>query len=330
VVSKACAEHFVCEWLWKSIEDKIDPLQYGGKRGSSTVYALIQLLHEWYTATDKLKTVVDVVLIDFAKAFDHLNHTTIINKLTAMDVPPIITRWISAFLHDRQQRVKIGPILSAWLSINGGVPQGTKLGVPLFVSMINDLRTRNPTPKFMDDTTIHETKPVIGPGQLQKSINVVTEWSKDNDMSVNPTKTKHLPLNFTNKKEGTHDLFIDGEYIEKQDILKLLGLFIQSDLKWDTHVNSIVTKGSQRLRIISILKRSGYTETELVKVYFGHIRCILEYACQVWHPGLTLSHVHDIERIQIRALFIIRPKLSYWQALETFNLTTLDDRRIKL
>ncbi len=81
--------------------NQIDPLQYGGKKGSSTVYALIQLLHEWYTATDNLQTVVDIVLIDFAKAFDHLNHHIIINKFINMDVPPILTNWISAFLHNR-------------------------------------------------------------------------------------------------------------------------------------------------------------------------------------------------------------------------------------
>jgi hypothetical protein len=122
------------------MEDHIDPQQYGGKKGSSTVYALIQLLHEWYTATDTLKTIVDVVLIDFAKVFDHINQNIIVNKLTSMNVPPIITNWIAAFLHNRKQRVKIGPITSSWLQMNGGVPQGLKLGVALFICMINDLK----------------------------------------------------------------------------------------------------------------------------------------------------------------------------------------------
>ena len=91
-------------------------------------------------------------------------------------------------------------------------------------------------------------------------------------MSVNPSKAKHLSLNFTKEKQGTKNLqlnsYFDGAYIEKQDMVKLLGMYIQSDLKWDTHVNSIVSKASQRLRIISILKQSGYTESDLLKVYF--------------------------------------------------------------
>ena len=326
-VSKACMEHFVYQWIWECIEDKIDPLQFGGKKGSSTVYALIQLLHEWFTATDAQKTVVDIVLIDFAKAFDHLNHNIIIKKLVDMDVPPILTQWVATFLHNRQQRVKFGSTTSSWIHMKGGVPQGTKLGCPLFLVMINDLKTKNPTTKFVDDTTLHETKPVVGPGLLQKSLNMVTDWASDNNMSLNATKTKHLPVNFTKDVEASQDLYIEGVYIEKQKVVKLLGVYIQSDLKWNTHVDSIVTKASQRLRIISILKRSGFAEADLLVTFHSRIRSILEYACQVWHPGLTSNLVHDIERVQIRAMFIIRPHLTYCEALDTFGLTTLDERR---
>ncbi len=147
----------------------------------------------------------------------------------------------------------------------------------------------------MDDTTFHETKPLIGPGLFQKSINMVIDWSSNNDMQVNPKKAKHLPVNFSKQKEGSQYLYIDGKYIEKQNVVKLLGVHIQKDLKWESHVNAIITKASQKLRIISVLKRSGYTEPELVQVYISHILAILEYACEVWHPGLTLSQVHVIE-----------------------------------
>ncbi len=212
-----------------------------------------------------------------------------------MDVPPIHTIWISAFLHNRQRRVQIGPVTSSWLQMNGGVLQGTKLGVPLFVIMINELKTRNATPTFMDDTTRHETKPLIGPCLLQKSINMDIDWSGNNDMQVNPTKTKYLHVNFSKQKEGSQDLYIDGKYLEKQNVVKSLGVHIQKDLKWDSHVNAIVKKARQKLRIISVLKWSGHTEPELLQVYISLIRAILEYACEVWHPGLTLSQVHGIE-----------------------------------
>ncbi len=65
------------------------------------------------------------------------------------------------------------------------VSQGTKLGAPLFLVMINDLKTRTPTPKYTDDTTLHGTRPAVGPGLLQTSLNMVAEWANDNDMSLN-------------------------------------------------------------------------------------------------------------------------------------------------
>ncbi len=119
-----------------------------------------------------------------------------------MDVPPILTQWVSAFLHNRQEHVKMLSTTSPWIHVNDSVPQITKLGVPIFQVMINELKTRNPTPKFMDGTTPYKTKPVVGPGLLQMSLNTVTNWASDNDMSLNATKTKHLQLNFT--KIGTH------------------------------------------------------------------------------------------------------------------------------
>ncbi len=89
---------------------------------------------------------------------------------------------------------------------------------------------------------------------------MVIDWSGKNDMRFNPTETKHLPINFAKQKEGSQDLYIDGKYIEKQNVVKLLGVHIQKDLKWESHVNAIVTKASQKLRITSVLKKSGYTE----------------------------------------------------------------------
>ncbi len=167
------------------------------KKGSSTIYsyALIHLLHQWFTDTDALKPVVDIVLIDFAQAYKQPCQPQYNCKEIYMDVPPILTQWESAFLHNRQQCGKIGSTISPWIHMNGGVLQGAKLGVPLFWVMINNLKTRNPT--SMDDTTLHKRKPVVGPGLLQMSLNMVIEWANDNDVSLNANKTKHLLLNST-------------------------------------------------------------------------------------------------------------------------------------
>ena len=146
-------------------------------------------------------------------------------------------------------------------------------------------------------------------------------------MKLNPTKTKQLSINFSFDKYASQDLYISDQLIEKCDVVKLLGVKIQNDLKWDSHINSIVSKASQRLRIITVLKHSGYNTEKLVTVYIAHIRSLTEYACQVWHPALTITLTQDLERLQIRALRIIRPDLDYDSALETLDLLSLADRR---
>ena len=68
-----------------------------------------------------------MLLLDFKKAFDHVDHSIVVTKLLDLGVHGCLVRWVSSFLTNRKQRVKIGDILSSWVTINAGVPQGTKL-----------------------------------------------------------------------------------------------------------------------------------------------------------------------------------------------------------
>lgn len=220
--------------------------------------------------------------------------------------------------------------MSEWCYLNGGVPQGTKLAILLFLVMINDLKPICPTIKFVDDVTSSESKPLIGPSQMGGALVNVSDFSLDNDMNANPTKTKRMLINFSEDKNAYHDLYFNEALVQICTKAKLLGVIIQDDLKWDSHVSMIVSKASQRLHYLRILRRSGYSDKDLIQIYISRIRSILDYACQVWHPGLTQYLAHDLERVQIRAMGIIRPDLTYWQALETYNLQDLDERRTKL
>ena len=294
------------------------------------MYALVQLLHEAYTATDDLKTTFEIVMIDFAKAFDHVNHYIVLRKLENRGVPPLLLRWVHAFLYQRQQRIKIGSTLSEWCYINGGVPQGTKIAILLFLVMIDDLKLICPTIKFVDDVTASESKPLVGPSVMGGALGEVKVWSGDNDMNANPTKTKRLLVNFSKDKGAHHDVEFDSVTIKLNSEAKLLGVIIQDDLKWDNHISFIVSRASQRLHCLRILKRSGFSQSQLVTIYCSRIRSILDYACQVWHPGITQSQSHDIERVQIRAMGIIAPYMPYWEAINNFKLEYLEKRRMTL
>ena len=91
--------------------------------------ALVEMLHEWYMATDSKSTFVRIFLLEYL-----LNHENLLNKLERIGVPKHIVTLISALLTDRSQRVKMGQITSDWEGPNGGIPQGTLTGQKVFFS----------------------------------------------------------------------------------------------------------------------------------------------------------------------------------------------------
>ncbi len=119
------------KWIWDNVGVDVDPTHYGCKRGTSTVHALVELYHLWSKAKYecRLKQYVRILLLVFSKAFNHIDHTILITKLrTIYHLPKSIGAWITAFLTDRHQHVKIEQQVSDWLHIQEGFTQGTLLG----------------------------------------------------------------------------------------------------------------------------------------------------------------------------------------------------------
>ena len=149
-------ESFPYHWLLQSIVDQVDPLQFGSLRGSNTTMALIYLLHKWYEASDVPGSSLRICLLDFSKAFDHIDHKILLRKLQQMEVHPCLINWIAAFLSNRFQRTRVDQQFSDWKHVKAGVPQGTKLGPLLFLIMVNDLKPSFDLVKYVDDSTTWE------------------------------------------------------------------------------------------------------------------------------------------------------------------------------
>ena len=113
VLSK-CLEKFICDWITDITSDQVDPKQYGSIKGTSTVHALIELVHEWKYALDTLETMIRILFVDFSKAFDRVDHHTLLIKCTSLGLPNFIIKWLTSFLCQRKQRVKIGNVKSVF------------------------------------------------------------------------------------------------------------------------------------------------------------------------------------------------------------------------
>ena len=140
------------------------------------------MVHTWYESTDKSDTFVRVLLVDYSKAFDHINHEILIAKLCGMGLLAHIVRWVAAFLIDRQQCVKIGDTVSNIGYPNGGVPQRTLSGPKNLLVQMNDLQTPCPVLKYVDDSTIFDVCNNTSVPMLKESADIITDCSTHNDM----------------------------------------------------------------------------------------------------------------------------------------------------
>ena len=323
-------ESFVGGWILEAVGHQLDTNQYGARKERSTSHALVSVLHYWSTALDNGNS-VRALFVDYSKAFDRVDHNTLLNKMMAVGVPKLVLRWLFSFLNDRQQRVKLGNSFSHWASITGGMPQGTWLGSLIFIIYIDDLKPSCITHKFMDDVTLTE---VIAKGNDSADSNMahyishLELWSKNNSMMVNFKKTKEMILGSIQKNPPS-SLCVSGNVIDTVKCFKLLGVNISDDLRWDAHVDAICAKVASRLYFLKILKRSGLTQNDLLWFYKSVIRSIVEYGCVVWHHNLTTAQSDRLEALQKRALrIILHPiTLPYNTALAYSEMESLKLRR---
>ena len=125
---------------------------------------------------------------------------------------------------------------------------------------------------------------------------------------------------------------VGNEDLQVVEQMRLLGIHITSDLKWQTNTQNMITKANSKLWVLRRLKNIGAKDEDLLDVYCKLIRCHLEFAAPVWQGAITRNERVDIERVQRCALRIILGDRysSYENALEVMGLEDLEKRRVKL
>ena len=268
---------------------------------------------------------------DWKLIFDIIDHSVLLDVLRSFNIDQSLFFWIRSFLTNRTQAMRVGSSLSPWKQVNGGVPQGTKLGLTLFAVMINKLLSNwHMRTKYVDDTTAFEIIPRNSISMLDVVVREIHDYCIEHRMKLNPKKCKEMYVNFMkNSITAMRPITVGNQEVERVGTYKLLGVIIRDDLKWNTHVEYVIAKAAKRLYALRLLKRAGVMPEDMLKVYTCNIRSVLEYAAEVWQD--IPAYLSDaIESIQRRALKIIFPNFSYQQALDQANLTFLVDRRISI
>ena len=329
VLSKL-AEDFVVDLYTKpAVLAKVDPRQFGPVTGSSTSEALVSMIH----ASNTPLTVMEPLwgwFSDFKKTFDLIDHRKSVGKLCLFDIPDPVISWIIDFLTSHKQGVKLGhDCFSEWGVVPAAIPQGTKLGPWLFIIMIEELDVpATDVWKYVDDTTISET---ISKNQGQATVDTLVNRASVDKFQLNETKCKELLINFSTKNTTSfYSVVVNGMPIELVASAKTVGLNVSTDLKWNSHVDSVIKTAKKHLYSLSQLKRSGLGTRELVQSFCTCIRPITEYACRFFHDSHPAYLSNELEGVQKRTMRIIFPFCTYNESSVELSLIKLPDCRQEL
>ena len=304
--------------------------QHGFRSGRTCATQLLEALEDWTMAIDNGNT-VDVIYLDFCKAFDKVSHRLLLYKLDTYGIRGKALRWISNFLIGAKQRVVINGSSSTSQTVTSGVPQGSVLGPVLFLIYVNDMPevVRCMVKLFADDTKLYsEIKETADRTALQEDINKIVTWTSNWLMKLNIDKCKHMEIgNITNNSSYTLDNGLTT--ISKVNSEKDLGITFDRGLKFSEHVCKAVSKANQILGII--FRTFKFMDTKMFLILFkSMVRPHLEYSTAVWSPLLTKDKI-AIENVQRRATKRVNglSELSYHDRLLKLGLPTLEYRRLR-
>ncbi|XP_066299133.1 uncharacterized protein [Branchiostoma lanceolatum] len=316
-------ESFVRVLLQRDTDHLIHGSQHGFRPGRSTVSALNHITQTWHDAlNNKPKMDVHVSFIDFSRAFDTIDHGSLLHSLAIMGVRRDLWCCLRSYLSDRVQRVRWGSRVSSPRPVLAGTPQGGIISPSLFVLAMNSLDKGIPISvapvKYADDLTNTELLMGSLPGQMQPAINEVDSWAKSYSMAANVKKTKDMVISCRKEAVNPPPLTLNGERVERVRKFKLLGVIVSDDLSWGPHIDYILSKVRPRLHYLRLSKRAGLPADVLLDIYKAFIRPVLEYGSPVW-GGLPRGLAEELEKVQRSCCRII--SIPYEQ------LPTLESRR---
>ena len=276
--------------------------QHGFRKRRSCETQLISTIQDIASSVAKGKQ-VDVILLDFAKAFDKVPHERLLRKLENYGVRDSTKRWIRSFLSHRSQQVVLDGVKSEPADVLSGVPQGTVLGPLLFLAFINDLPNSvksSQSKLFADDSLLFKViENTADSDLLQQDLSALESWEETWQMSFNPSKCTVLRIAPPNKKTIQTSYILHGHTLEIEEHTKYLGVTLPNSLQWDQHIHNVIGKGN---RTLGFLRRNFRECTPPVKAatYTAMVRPSLEYASTVWDPT-NQAQIKALEQVQRRA-----------------------------
>ena len=295
--------------------------QMGARKQRSTLSAIGLLTTCVETAwAAQPGSVVSMLSLDLAGAFDNVPHDTLLEILKSKGLPDWLTKMVACFLHERRTRIAYTGHQSDWIPIRSGIPQGSPLSPILFLLYISELLETFSDPQagiigigFVDDTNL-----VAWGASAEENCRKLTaahaqceRWANQHGAQFAPEK--YQLIHFTrNRRTDSEDLatsiVIAGHRTRSQATIKLLGVWLDPKLTWKDHITQATRRGQAASQAIGRIATSvwGPSSRHTHQLYTATVRPVILYGAQEWHirvaceKGTRLKPLENIQNLCLR------------------------------
>ena len=287
--------------------------QYGVPRGLGTADLLTAVQFERTQAIGR-GGCFQTLAADIAGAFDKVSHLGVLHKMREMGVTGLALNWLLGYLSTRHLQVTICGRCSSLFPVRAGVPQGSIRGPTLFLIYVNDvhkcLAPGTDMGVYADDTTLYtiarsKNCTAAQSASLQQSLTSLHACGQKWKVQFEPTKSQCVTIFRHQPQQQPPSPVVSDQQVPHDHQLKLLGVLFDDQLSYRAHLRQVSLRANSRLG--SLCRTSKYLSTAgQIRTYRGFVRPLLEYAQLAW-MGAAPTHLHQLDRVQRRALHIIGP-----------------------
>ena len=297
--------------------DLNDDFQSAYRANHSTETALIHIVNDIIISMDRRRAVC-MVMLDLSAAFDTLDHDIMIERLgNTQGLGPRITDWFNSYLRGRTQRVSVDEETSDHLHLLDGAVQGSKMGCRLYKKYVEPLghmlkHSDCDYHGYADDNTIwKEVDPKssldidTGLNILNNTIDQTRRWMYANKLCLNDSKTEFIVFGLKRhlKEMPECNIKIGGETIYPVQVVKNLGVLLDTQLNFRTHISNVVRICRFHIRRTWFIRR--YLNEEAAKrIMLATVTCRLDY-CNSLLVNLPKKDIARLQKVQNAAARLI-------------------------
>ncbi|KAK0148957.1 putative RNA-directed DNA polymerase from transposon BS [Merluccius polli] len=258
---------------------------------------------------DSPGTYTRVLFVDFSSAFNTIVPDILHSKLTQLTVPAPTCQWITNFLTDRRQQVRLGKITFSSWTISTGAPQGCVLSPLPFSLYTNDCTSGDPSVrllKFADNTTVIGLIRDGDESAYRREVEQLALWCGQNNLELNKLKTVEMTVDFRRSPPTLPPLTILNSTVCCGNL---------QDLKWSPNIDTVIKKAQQRMYFLRQLRKFNLPQELLIQFYTAIIQSVLCTSVTVWFGSATNQDRNRLQRTVRTAEKIIGANLPSIQDL---------------